>query len=85
MKIVVYKPVSELHIEIFMRGECIFVPEMIIDHPPESLYLSIGLWSPDLGILMDDLKLDEKCLEAMELICFALFVLVMCREFESVI
>ena len=68
-----------------MRGECIFVPEIVIDHSPESLYFPIGLWSPDLGILMDDPKLDEECFEAMELICFTLFVLVMCREFKSVI
>jgi hypothetical protein len=85
IEIVVYKPVSELEIEVFVRGKGMLVPEIVIDHSPESLYLSIGLWSPHLSILVSNTKLDEKCLEAMKLVCFAGLDLVMRGKLESVI
>jgi hypothetical protein len=85
IEVVVDKPISEFEIEVFVRGEGILVPEIVIDHSPESLYLPIGLWSSHLGVLMDDSELDEKCFEAMKLVCFTLLVLVMRSKFKSII
>jgi hypothetical protein len=54
LKIVVSEPVHEFHLEVFVTCKGVFVPKVIIDDFPESLYLSIGLRTPDLGIFVND-------------------------------
>lgn len=51
------EPVHELHVEILIRGKRMFKEEVIIDNPPESLYLPISLWSTYSGVFVDNRKL----------------------------
>lgn len=85
MEIVVDEPISELHVEVLMGSEGVLVPEMIINHSPESLYLSIRLRSSYFGIFVDDTQLNEKSFETMELICMTLLILIMSGELESIV
>lgn len=85
MKIIVYEPISELEIEFFMRSKGILIPKMIIDHSPESFYLSIGLWSSYSGILVDDIDSNKECFKTMESVRFTGFILVMSGELQSIV
>lgn len=48
-----------------MRGEAIFIPEIIIDNFPESLYLPIGLRASNFGVFVDYSELLKCNLKAM--------------------
>jgi hypothetical protein len=74
MEVIIDEPVSEFHVEIFMRSESILVPEMIIDHSPKSLYFTIGLRSSNLSIFVDNIQLNKECFETMGLITLTLLI-----------
>lgn len=80
MEIIVDQPISELKVEFLMRSKGILVPKMIIDHSPKSLDLSIGLWSSYLGILVNNVVLNQECFETMETIGFTHLILIMSCE-----
>lgn len=63
--IIVSEPIHKSHFKIFMRGEAIFIPEIIIDNFPESLYLPIGLRTSNLCVFVDDSELLKCNLKAM--------------------
>jgi hypothetical protein len=68
-----------------MGDKIILVPKIIIDDLPKSLYLSIGLWTSDLGILVDDSELGEYSLKTMIGISCTRLVSIMARELKSVV
>ena len=67
LKVVVYKPVHELHIEVLIRGKGMPEEEVIVNNPPESLYLPICLWSTHSSVLVDNRELGKHDLKAVEM------------------
>jgi len=61
------KPVFELHIEVSIGGKGMFEEKVIVDYLPKPLYLSIGLWSTNSGVFVDNRKLLKYDLKAMEM------------------
>ena len=68
-----------------MAREVILVPKVIIDDLPESLYLTIGLWTPDLRIFVNDSELTQDCLKTMLAVSCTRLISTMCSELESII
>ena len=60
------KPVHEFHMEVFVGGKGMLEEEIIIDDSPKSLYFSICLWPTYSSVLVDNRKLCQHDLEAME-------------------
>lgn len=79
--VVKYEPVHEFHIEVLVRGKSVLKEEVIVDNPPESLYLPISLWPAHPGVLVDNRKFLKHDLKTMQMPGF----LVMGRELESIV
>jgi len=79
--IIIYEPVHKSHVEVFVGAKGIFEEEIVIDNLPESLNLSICLWSSYLGVFVGNIQFLKHYLKTMKVSGF----LMMCGKFESII